>query len=277
MKLFEGCLLCCDIDGTLLSNGVIPEENIEKIRFFAENGGVFALATGRSVGAVSFVTSKISDISFAVLGNGVMIYDYNREKIIFETRVPYSDYEVMYRMKEKFPEIGIEVHFRKNVGVYNKTLETDDHESYEGLPSVIYTKEQINEVSLNKVLFALNGKEDIPIVREYIETIPHVCNFLDTCAEVYGRNRYYLEQIPKGVSKAEGVKRLANILNIEKGNLFAIGDYFNDFEMLKLGDITAAPNGAPKEIKDIVSFVTKNAEDGAVADFIDYLTKIRRK
>jgi len=277
MKLFEGCLICCDVDGTLLSNGVIPKKNIEKINFFAENGGIFALATGRSVGAVSSVTNEISDISMAVLSNGGMIYDYNKEKILFETRVPKSDYEVMYRMKEKFPEIGIEIHFRKNVGVYNKTSETDDHERYENLSSDIYTKEQIEEVSLNKVLFALNFEEDIKKVRDFIEKIPHVCNFLNTSATLYGKKRYYLEQIPQGISKAAGVEKLASILNIKKGNLFAIGDYFNDLEMLKIADISAAPNGSPEEIKNIVTYVTENVENGAVADFIDYLTELRRK
>jgi len=277
MKLFEGCLLCCDIDGTLVANGVIPKNNIEKIKFFAENGGIFALATGRSIGAVSSVTNEIKDISAAVFSNGGMIYDYNREKIIFETRIPYSDYEVMHRVKEQFPEIGIEIHYRKNVGVYNRTKETDDHENYENLPIVPYTREQIDAVSLNKVLFAINKEEEIPLLKEFIETIPHVCRFIDTAACVYGTKRLYLEQIPEGISKSAGVKRLGEVLGIEKGNLFAIGDYFNDFEMLKIADISAAPMGSPKEIKDIVTFVTTNVENGAVADFIDYLTELRRK
>ena len=32
MGLFDGCLLACDIDGTLIVNDYIPQENIEKIK-----------------------------------------------------------------------------------------------------------------------------------------------------------------------------------------------------------------------------------------------------
>ena len=107
MKLFSGCLICCDIDGTLLSNGIIPQENIERIKFFAENGGIFALATGRNKLAVSLVEKSIKDISTAVFLNGGMIYDYVTKKTIFEAKLQKEDYDIIYKIKEKFHEIGI--------------------------------------------------------------------------------------------------------------------------------------------------------------------------
>ncbi|MCQ2450603.1 MAG: HAD family hydrolase [Clostridia bacterium] len=277
MKLFEGCLLACDVDGTLLVDGVIPQNNIDKIKFFTENGGIFALATGRTIGAVSSVTDKIDCISAAVLSNGGMVYDYNREKILFETRIDKSDYEVMYRVKEAFPEIGIEIHYRKNVGVYTKTKETDDHETYEDLPSVVYTKEQIENVSLNKIIYMQNSQEDNKRLRDLIEKIPNSCRFVDTSVTIYGKKRNYIEQMPIGVTKSAGVQKAAGFYDIKKGNLFAIGDYFNDIDMLNIADISAAPKNSPDEVLKAANYLTTNAENGAVADFIDYLTKIRRK
>lgn len=53
MGLFSDCLFGCDIDGTLLANGVINPHNIEKIEYFISEGGHFSLSTGRTVGAVS--------------------------------------------------------------------------------------------------------------------------------------------------------------------------------------------------------------------------------
>lgn len=277
MKIFSGCLLCCDVDGTLLSNGIIPQENIEKIRFFAENGGTFALATGRSIGAVSAVEKEIKSISKAVFSNGGMIYDYIDDKILFEAQIPKEDYEIIYKVKENYPEIGIELHFGKEVAVYNKTSETDDHEFYENLPSNIYTKEQISKVSLNKVLYTLGDERNAEKIRRLVEKTPNSCEFLNTSATFDGRKRFYLEQVPIGISKAEGVKKLVNILGIEEGNLFAIGDYYNDLEMLRFASLSAAPFNSPKEVKEKATYITKNVENGAVADFIDYLTKMRRK
>ena len=46
MGIFSGCLLACDIDGTLMVNGEINPRNIEKIDFFMNEGGYFSLSTG---------------------------------------------------------------------------------------------------------------------------------------------------------------------------------------------------------------------------------------
>ena len=44
MGIFSGCLFACDIDGTLLINGVINPRNIEKIEYFVSEGGCFSLS-----------------------------------------------------------------------------------------------------------------------------------------------------------------------------------------------------------------------------------------
>ena len=46
MGIFDGCLLAADADETLISNGVIPQRNKDKIKFFELGGGTFMLATG---------------------------------------------------------------------------------------------------------------------------------------------------------------------------------------------------------------------------------------
>ena len=41
MGIFDGCLLASDIDGTLQENGYINPKNIEKIKYFVQEGGKF--------------------------------------------------------------------------------------------------------------------------------------------------------------------------------------------------------------------------------------------
>ena len=52
MKKFEGVFILSDMDGTLLnSKGEIPCENSRAVRYFMENGGMFAVARqGKKVG-----------------------------------------------------------------------------------------------------------------------------------------------------------------------------------------------------------------------------------
>ena len=50
MALFSDVLLTVDYDRTLTApDSSIPQRNIEAIRYFMENGGVFTVNTGRSV------------------------------------------------------------------------------------------------------------------------------------------------------------------------------------------------------------------------------------
>ncbi|MBR7161415.1 MAG: HAD hydrolase family protein, partial [Clostridia bacterium] len=49
MKKFERILIASDIDGTVLwKSQYIHPRNFERLRYFFENGGRFALSTGRS-------------------------------------------------------------------------------------------------------------------------------------------------------------------------------------------------------------------------------------
>ena len=75
--------MACDIDGTLVENGYINPKNVEKIEYFMSEGGIFSIATGRSVTAISVVTDTLKRISPSVVANGCMIYDYQNQKILY--------------------------------------------------------------------------------------------------------------------------------------------------------------------------------------------------
>ena len=45
--------------------------------------------------------------------------------------------------------------------------------------------------------------------------------------------------------------------------------------MIKKADISAVPADTPEDIKAHADFIAGSCEDGAVADFIDYLASIR--
>ena len=96
----------------------------------------------------------------------------------------------------------------------------------------------------------------------------NVCTFID------GVKRNYLEQTPLNTTKQIAIEKLCDILKIENGKCFAIGDYYNDLTMLINADISATTAEAPDEIKQEADFVGGSCKNGAVADFIDYLTKI---
>lgn len=277
MGVFSGCLLACDIDGTLMANGKINPRNVEKIEYFMSEGGYFSLSTGRTVGAVGPVLSIIKRVSPSVVANGCMIYDYENKKVLDELFLPEDEYYIAKKVLDMGLNVGIEAHSGETILNLNTTQETLDHQEYEWISGEEVTFEEASRYRWNKVVYLFDNDKDLAAVKELIAGKSSSSRFIDTSAVIGGRKRNYYEQFPAGVSKASELDKLKKMLKIDKGCYFAMGDYYNDLEMIKAADISAVPSETPEDIKAYADFVAGKCEDGAVADFIDYLTKIRKE
>lgn len=272
MGLFDGCLLASDIDGTLVESGYINPRNIEKIEFFIKEGGCFSLSTGRSALAFSDVLEKIKNVTHAIVLNGSLIYDYTKSSTIYSKVLPYEDYRIPLTVINSGLNVGIEIHTDNAVYTLKRTLNTDLHQKYERFGSVDIDFEKASKYNWNKVLYIFDSAEDREKVIELLGGYETCSSFTKTCAVINGVFQNYYEQLPSGVSKATALENLCEVLNIPKGKLFAIGDYNNDIEMLEKADISAAPIESPDIVKQVADYITVGCKDGAVADFIDYLT-----
>lgn len=273
MGIFSDCLLACDIDGTLLINGIINPRNIEKIEYFMNESGYFSLSTGRTVGAVGPVLSKLKKVSPSIVSNGCMIYDYENKKVLDELYIPESDCFTVKKVLDMGLNVGIEIHSGDKVLTVFRNEETDIHQEYEWLESTPVSFEEACRYRWNKVVMMFEDEAPLNAVKEMIANEKTESSFVDTSAVIAGKRRRYYEQFPKGVSKASALDKLCKILNVKKGGLFAIGDYYNDLEMIKKADISAVPAGTPTDVEMYADYTVCSCEDGAVADFIDYLAK----
>ena len=74
-----------------------------------------------------------------------------------------------------------------------------------------------------------------------------------------------LEASPKNISKGSGLRELCEILKIGVDECVAIGDGFNDLEILQTAGVGVAMGNARDEIKKIANYVTDdNNHDGVV-------------
>lgn len=277
MGIFDNCLLACDVDGTLICEEKLPENNIKSIEFFIKQGGKFALSTGRSPDALKqlflHMDRKLAGMS-VVLGGG-MIYDFQNEKIVSRQILSDSDKFFSEYVRDNFKDVGIEVHLDGVVNVLNATYESDIHEQYEDLNCEFKPFDSIKQACWNKVLYTVKTEQEAEKLLEILsEKGSKTCLFMKTSADIYGEKRFYVEQLPYGISKGKAVKEMAKILGIKNGGVFGIGDYYNDIEMLKCVDIGAATMEAPCELKKEAKYITCEAKNGAVADFINYLTEL---
>lgn len=278
MAIFDNCVLASDIDGTLVDSGFISPRNLEAIDFFRKNGGIFIISTGRSATALGQVFRLMDKaiVGPSVVLNGGMIYDFSENKAIYAKVLDEETKAIASFVKTNFSDVGIEVHSNTEVYSVNATLETEFHEDYEMLEREYVTVDEITDKPWNKVLYTFKSEEARQsLERKLTEMADGKCIFAQTEINFEGRHHPYLEQLPLGTSKGNALRELRKILSIRDGGLFTIGDYYNDVAMLEEGDVTSTPSGAPEELKKMANFVGGSCREGAVADFIEYLTNRR--
>lgn len=270
MGIFSGCLLACDVDGTLVSGKLLPERNVERIEYFVSEGGAFSISTGRTAAAISMITEKIKNIAPSVLSNGCVLYDFEKGAPIFQKCLPDNSLGMVSDVLGKCG-IGIELHAADRIFVPRRSAASDLHESYERMTAEFVGISEIPRNDINKVIYFVEDEEQFGLLEQLSGKYKNDCTFYRTCAFIGGVKQNYFEQLPKGVSKAETLAVLCDILNIKRGGFFAIGDYYNDVPMLKAADVSAVPVDSPDDVKAVADKVVCGASSGAVADFIDYL------
>ena len=270
MGIFDGCLLACDIDGTLISGGLLPERNISAIEHFTAEGGAFSLSTGRAASAISMITSKIKNISLSVLTNGCVIYDFKKGKAVYEDCLSENSVNMAERAIREM-SIGLEMFTSVCTFVPSRCMSSDLHESYERMPVEFVDISEAKKHRINKILYFIEDDKHIEFLNNIAKEYESDCTFYNTCAFINGQKQNYFEQLPKGVSKAQALNRICDMLGIKKTGFFAIGDYYNDIPMLNSAYISAAPENAPESVKSQADITVCSVSDGAVSDFIEYL------
>lgn len=77
-----------------------------------------------------------------------------------------------------------------------------------------------------------------------------------------------LEILPEGVSKASGLAVLTEKLGIGPEEIVAVGDNYNDAEMLQYAGMGVAMGNAPDDVKRLARYVTDTNDQHGVAAVI---------
>lgn len=98
MGKFDGVLLASDFDNTILNTELprrtgcpippISQRNVEALRYFMDNGGRFAVATGRALPAFRMFAEQVPMNAPAVVCNGGALYDFKTERYLETMELP---------------------------------------------------------------------------------------------------------------------------------------------------------------------------------------------
>ncbi len=277
-KLFGGCMLVCDVDGTLVSGNFLHPDNVKMIRQFESDGGMFVLATGRSAEALCVLEENLGKLPVSIVCNGAVIYDFKNTRTVFEQPIINADKLYVKAAMEHFPNIAIEVHGDNIVYVLIDGEILREHIEYEKLSNILCDFDTAKEYPWYKVVFILNDQEDAENLIKLGKGFGFENSYLEPSKCMFnGRVNNFMEVHPNGVSKGNALQKFIQYNNLQNGKIFAIGDHFNDVSMLQLADVSAAVKEAPNEVKACADYITVGCKDGAVADFIGYLYNLKKK
>ncbi len=273
MGIFSGCLLVSDIDGTLLHDNIIPQNNFDAINFFKSEGGLFTVASGRGPSVGKQIAKDLGVNAPVLFSNGSIVYDVWEDKVIHADYLSEECKDLVKKVVENFSDIGAEVNLIDKIITVNDNATTRWHRNYDGFKYIPYTCDEAKELQWVKTLFMTDDQELLAKVKEFMAGIkPQSAEYIVTSPIFY-------EVHVGGVNKALNLPKLLSMLGISADKLFTIGDYYNDVELVKAGAVGAFTCDAPNDIKPLAKFITKSVKCGAVADFINYLTTnhIQRK
>ncbi|MDO4730677.1 MAG: HAD family hydrolase [Clostridia bacterium] len=266
-NIFKGYLILSDLDGTLIPESRdIPKRNIDAIERFKKLGGKFSLATGRNKFSVSKYNESLKFNAPAIILNGGAIYDFENDEFISELFVNKTNAAAyMKKILEKFPSVGVEIYVDGAINIIKENEYVQYHMNMENNNYVYCNLEDIKS-PWYKVFFAVDEKI-MNQVKEYAQSITgEDVIWVTSCGN-------FLEMLPSNSNKGNAFNRLIGHLKIDNSKACAIGDYYNDWDLLKAAGICAAPENAPEDIKSFADVVVSHCDKGAVADFIEYLEK----
>ncbi|MFL0246314.1 Cof-type HAD-IIB family hydrolase [Candidatus Clostridium stratigraminis] len=246
-------LVALDLDGTLLNNHLgISQRTKETLKGLYNRGIKIALVSGRPYKAADLVREDLDiDIPIVAYNGGRIIIPGGKE--VFTDKIPLKEALKVIRYGEE-RDLYVKVYI--DDVLYIK--EPDKR-------SIDFSKSRnINYKVVGKL--SENIKEDVNmIIIYYNEDINGAIDdeLRDVDAAITTSAPFALDVIPKGISKGKALKMIAELLNIKRENILAMGNSFNDIDMLKYAGIgIAVKNSDISLLKewDNVSSYTNNED-----------------
>ncbi len=263
-------LIASDIDGTLNDKRRrLPKRNFDAIhKFVYDYGGHFILSSGRSIESMRKHFNKLKlNTGYAVFINGAGVYDYSKEKILWMSPVNEKVTELIKKLSKKFTLATVQVITPYEAWIVKPTLSAYILAKTSKLPIKYFKSiDDLETGNWCKAIFT-----GLPPVISKVEKFAKENSEIKT--NLMRTSPFSFELVNEGTNKGVAVMKVAEILGIDKSKTAAIGDYFNDYEMLKSVGLPACCGQAPQGMKDIAKLVTCHCNKGAVADLIEYIIK----
>lgn len=262
---FSNCLIASDFDGTFYTDaGEIQQSVLDDLRYFIDNGGYFTICTGRVKNGFrrydpSYINAPV------LLANGACAYDFARKKYVTFSGIGEEGLPLVHALMKEFPDMSIELYSSEKCYAISPDIWTLEHFRGQKFAYEIIDTPEKAELPWCKMMLSAKGKS--AKVQEFVSSFTDDPACLPTGGDV-------IELMKKGVNKGSGLLRLADSLAIPPERVFAVGDGYNDVDMLKAAKYGFVPKNGCEEAIAAANFIVRSNNDGAIANVIEILDGI---
>lgn len=267
MKIFA-----TDIDDTFLIHGKIPSEKSEEaIKMLYKNGYNVVAVSGRVASSIRNVMDNLDIKPYIIGTNGAIILD-PKDNIVYKNPLKKSTIKQLINIARKH---NLDFQMYSENTYYSNRIDTSKIKHMH-LGEGKYCVDLVISRHIEDYVL----KEDVNIYKFFMyisyEDNEDLYNELKSLKDIYIvlSGDKSLDIMSKGVSKGNALKKLANILEVDRENTVAIGDHENDIEMIQFAGNGIAMGNAIETLKDVADYTTESVEnDGFYKAVVNILEK----
>ncbi|SEL30087.1 hypothetical protein SAMN04488700_0250 [Carnobacterium iners] len=249
-----------DLDGTLLNReSKIEPEVVKAFEQMQANGHIPFIATGRSPLEIQFILESTTIDSFIALNGQYIVY---QGKEVYRSSIS-TDTLVRLKQATQERDFALSFYTANKIRATRQTTALKEAYAFIHAPiSLIDHSLHLTEEILMALILSTNTIEDVYFREQFPEL------------SFYRNTPYSIDTIPKGNSKATGIKELMKKTDLEHLTTYAFGDGSNDVEMLEHVDFSIVmANGLPA-LKEQASYVTSENTKGGIIEGLSYFDLI---
>lgn len=257
-------LLVLDLDGTLTNKKKeITPHTLQVLKKAQQEGLKIVLASGRPTYGIAPLAEQLELKHFGgyiMAFNGGLILDCTTGETIYQNFLDPSVYPYLY---EKGNTKDFKILSYKDEYIVSEDI-SNEYVAYEA---------RLNKMPLMQVENFLDVIT-FPEPKCLIVGNPEILKDLEVemreklqnCMSVYRSEPFFLELLPLGIDKAKCLEKLLERMQIDRKNVIACGDGFNDLSMIEFAGLGVAMANAQQVVKNAADYITlSNEEDGVAA------------
>ena len=260
MKNFK--MICLDIDGTLLnSNHKITKKVKDTINIVSKEKKIpVILVSARMPKGITFLQRELEIEEPIICYSGALILDKDG-KVLSKKFINALDIEEIYKLVVKN---NIHISLYKDDEWYIEEMDEwakQESEITNIIPKITDFNELIElwkkEVTGPNKILCMATPNKITFLKDNIKA---------SDLNVYPSKPTYLEIMPTKASKTSAINCLEKKFYINKDDILAIGDNYNDIDMIEYAGLGIAMGNAPEKVKKHANEVTLTNDEDGVAE-----------